>query len=202
MKDRKIIDQLHLLQSFQADTATLRLIRKKIPLQVVDSKRFSFKKWLTVTLFIPVIAFAVVVIFFLVMISIFPYVIDNAVVNAKIAFAPNHYEKAKIALANVNDQLPVASDTNKIKLLSQALALANTEMSGLQLVGEKGKYTSYQCEELYESYHTDLRKVENAFDSKRSNEVNLLVSQSEQYDKQAAVKLKNYNKKIWINNEN
>jgi len=202
MKDKQIIEQLHLLQTVKPDAKTLRLIRKRIPAQGIFNKGMNFRKLFSVTQLLPLTAFAGIVIIFLIIMIFLQNIFTSAWISATIALAPNHYEKAKIALENVQNQLSSLkdnnADSNKLNNLSQALALANTEMSGLQLVGEKGKYTSYQCEELYEFYHKDLEQTQNVIISSKNNSGESIIKQAVQYDNQAMSKLKRYNEKRWM----
>jgi len=195
MKERDVIKQLHLLQSVQPEHTMLRTIRKHVKSPYTGENKLHFKNSLPLIPVISTLVFASIL-FITVTIILFPEYIENAVTTARIALAADNYDKAKIALANFQDQLSFiqqnSSDTNKRIVLSQSLALANTEMSGLQLIGEKGKYTSYQCLELYESYHKDLNKIEGEVDLNKNNSESMLVSQAEQYDKQAESKLKKY----------
>jgi len=203
MNDNQVIKKLQILKSFEADAATLRLIRKQISSPGSVTNRFSFKKWFAVKPLVPVLAMAVILLIFVVLVSFPQNFIENAFVSARITLAPNHYEKAKIALANVqykvNSFQKNSSNSGTIKELSRSLAFANQTMSGLQLVGEKGKYSSYQCKELYESYHKDLYIIENTVDKSSKPDIKTLGLQAEQYDQQALIKLENYKDNKWQN---
>ena len=207
MKNKKVIDNLKLLQTVQPDKLTLQKIHKQVISQKsgTHSFEFGFRKWFRLTPLIPLIGFTVVCIFIVAAISFSPE-FHEVIVSVKIALAPNHYEKAKIALRNVHDQIyNMQSDPfneSKLTLLSDSLILTNTEMSGLQLVGEKGKYTSYQCLDLYEAYHNDLKKLNISLKSHESDAGNSLDTKVNLYDLQAKRKLKNYDNKTWKKNEN
>ena len=204
MNDKQVIKKLIILKSIEPDDETLRLIRKRIspPVSIIS---FDFTKWFIKKPLISVFALASVVIIFTATVFLFSNFLDKTILYAKITFASNHYEKAKIALSNVQNQVDSFQknlpNNTKIKELSSSLALANQEMSGLQLIGEKGKYTSYQCEELYESYHKDLQTIEDTIDQTNNNQGKALISQAKQYDKEAAMKLEKYRNNKWQNSE-
>lgn len=202
MNEKQVIKKLYLIKSVKPDDMTLRLIRKQIASPISTTKNFSLEKWFAKKRLIPLYALASFIIIFTIAVLLFSNLLEEIVISARIALASNHYEKAKIALAHVQgqaDSLHNSYSKSNVSELSKSLALANTEMSGLQLIGERGKYSSYQCKELYESYHKDLQSIENTTD--KNGKFGSLISQAEEYDKQATLKLKNYKYNMWQSGE-
>lgn len=78
--------------------------------------------------------------------------------------------------------------------MSHSLALANTEMTGLKLIGEKGKYTMKDCLSLYSIYHNSLETMKNTVSTQdnSSPEEEKLLSEIKQYEKQSEQKLSKY----------
>jgi len=202
MKKKQAIKKLQLLQLVQPDNVTLRAIHKTVLSEIPVQEQFSIREWLSISPVIQLVAFGAVVIFLSVLTRFMPDAFEKALVYSKIAAASNQYEKAKIAFAYVNDQFSSMKnnsfDSSKMESVSQALTLANTQMSGLKLVGEKGKYTSQQCLELYEAYHTDLKNMDRLISSKASQSAQkgILASEVEKYDQQSEKKLHNYKKQL------
>jgi hypothetical protein len=181
MKDNKIIEKLSLLKSVQPDAETLRLIRKRIPLQKPSDKKFSFYKRLTISPLVPLVAIACILILLIAIANFIPQ---------------NHYEKAKIAVANANVQFAAykKSPTNdqQINSLSHSLALANIQMTNLKLVGEKGKYTMKDCLSLYSTYHASLETMKKSVSSQNSSKEVKLLSEIKQYEEQSEKKMHKY----------
>lgn len=204
MKDKQIIQRLHMLKSVEPDAATLRLIRSRVSSPVSGTAIFSFKKWLIKKPLVPLLALASLLIVFTALVYMMPNFVEDTIISGRVIIASNHYEKAKIALSNVQNKVNSLQEnspnSSNMKQLSNSLSLANKEMSGLQLVGEKGKYTSYQCEELYESYHKKLQTIKDTI-GQNNSEGKALFLQTEQYDKQANEKLTNYKHHKWQNSE-
>ncbi len=198
MKEKQVIDNLQLLQSVQPDRHTLLLIQKRVCSQIFPEKHFTFRKWLTVTPIIPLVAVTAVVLVLLVVMGFFPRVYEKAFVTARIALAPNQYEKAKIAFAYADQQFfslkKNSFSSSDVKSFFGSLALANSEMAGLKLTGEKGKYTKEQCLILYSEYHSSLEamKKEVALMDNSSQKKTLLLTEIKNYDEQSERKLHKY----------
>lgn len=197
MKDKQIIEKLQLLRSVKPDDETLRLIHKKSTSQLFGENNYSTRKWFSLASLIPFAAFAAVLIFLSVMTGFLPGIIHNSIIVTEISFAPNHYIKAKLAVANAEDQFAIYKqqpDANKLSALTQSLALANTQMTKLQLVGEKGKYSMKDCLTLYTSYHNSLETIKKTLSSQTipSNEKGQFLRKINQYDEQAERKLHLY----------
>lgn len=197
MKEKKLIEELQLLQSVQPDSYTLRVIKKKVDMEVLGNNNFSIRKWFSFTPLTTFIAIAAVIFFIIVVTRFLPDTIENDFIVAKIVLASNQYERAKIAVVNVDNQFVVLQQKNfdkrKVILLSQSLALANNQMSGLKLIGEKGKYTSSDCLSLYAKYHKSLETMKNSISSQQNfPEDTQLLAKIKQYDDQSEKKLHEY----------
>lgn len=194
MKEREIIKKLQLLQSVQPEKHMLHAIRKQVEFPNTGEDRLHLtKKFSIFTLIYPIVFASIIMV--IITTSLFPDYLENTLTAARIALAVNHYDKAKIALEKIQERTAVlqhANNANTIVSFSYTLAVANTQISQLRLVGEKGKYTSYQCLELYESYHKDLEKIQSALHPEKNNNEVLLLTQAKLYDKYALAKLKKY----------
>jgi hypothetical protein len=202
MKEKEVINQLHLLQSVQPENRIVQVIRKQVRSPYAVGDGLGLKRGLPIVPMMYTLVFASIVI--IVTLTWFPYFVENTITTARIALFANHYEKAKISLAKVDEQMSLLhnNDTNTIVTFSHTLALANTQLSELRLVGEKGKYTSYQCLDLYESYHKDLEKIQNTVHPDKNNNADSLLTQAKQYDASAIAKLKKYHREPYIDKEN
>jgi hypothetical protein len=197
MKEKKLIENLQLLQSVQPDSYTLCEIKNKVDSKVLYNKNYNKRKWFAFTPLTTLIAFTTIIFFIIVVVYLLPNTIENAITTTKIALAPNQYEKAKIAFVNADNQFIIMQkknfDKQKVISLSQSLALANTQMSGLKLIGEKGKYSSQNCLSLYAQYHKSLEIMKSAISShKNSPEDTQLLAKIRQYDDQSEKKLHEY----------
>jgi len=194
MKEKDIVKHLQLLRSVEPDVSAKRALHKKVLSRItVKEKSFGFFGRLFVSPLLAIELLTAVLIFFVVVSGLLTSFSERAIVDFKIAAASNQYEKAKIALAYLYSQITNTQnkslDNKKFQSLSYALTLSNTQMSELKLVGEKGKYTSQQCLELYESYHEDLQKID------ATPAQTLLGPQVKQDEKQSEKKLEMYDKK-------
>jgi hypothetical protein len=116
--------------------------------------------------------------------------IHSLVLDTRLAFASDQYQKATLALSDTTSrygskQKVVKSD---IANMSYALALTNTQMSQLKLKGEDGKYTAKQCHALYQQYLAYLQKEDRFTPQSFSN----LKFQIKAYKEQAEIKLNMY----------
>jgi hypothetical protein len=198
MKDKQVIEKLQLLRSVKPDEETVRVIHEKSTAQLFGAKRYNTHKWFTIPPLVPIIAFAVILIFFSVVTGFLPNIIHQTVITSEIALASNHYEKAKIAVSDAESQFSFVkqhpTDANKVAALSHSLALANLQMTKLQLKGEKGKYTMKDCLTLYTSYYNTLESMRKTVNSQKnpSDEENQLRREINEYDVQAEKKLHLY----------
>ncbi len=187
MKQEEIIKQLKQLHKIEPKPDTIAQIKSNIyhNLQIPKPSTFQFKAN-SFMVYGLAIAFAIFVF-----------------LSIRIATSQNQFEKASIALSYAQGKINtviVASNKlneNKIKDISQSIALANGELSKLKLMGEKGRYTSEQCEELYRSYHASLEKLDNNITTSSTNDADKqsiapLKTQISNYEKQAEQKLKLY----------
>ena len=197
MRDKQIIEKIQLLRSIKPDEETIRLIHKQSTAQLFGEKRYGIRKW-SITSAIPYVALLVILLFFFSVSVLLPNSIHTSIISARIALAPNHYEKAKIAVAHAESEFASFSqqpnDANKLSDFSQALAIANTQMTNLKLKGEKGKYTMQDCLSLYTTYYTSLESMKQTLISQTnsSNKNKSLYKQINQYDQQAEKKLHLY----------
>lgn len=216
MKQASIIKKLRSLKLIQPDSETLRATEKNVYFRIktnqsssiweqvrsLSSSAFNIFKANPFGSYSLTVALLVIIV-----ISIssgfLPNKINKTLLYAKIATAPNQYVRARIALSNAQDKINtvnVASNKiseNKIKDISQSIALANTELSELKLMGEKGKYTSEQCKELYRNYHNSLENLDHYITTSslgRGDEQSkaFLKTQISNYEKEAEQKLKLY----------
>lgn len=193
MREREVSKKLQLLQSVQPNMLVLYQIRKRISAKKQREQKFSMFALLT----------AVIVLTFIITIIYFPFTINKVLASLEVAIATNQYDKAKIAVAYADSQFSLMKKNQfkkrDIKPISQSLALANTEMDGLKLMGEKGKYTSLQCLSLYIAYHDSLEAMEKAMameivSSQDEHTQMLLLAELKKYDEQSERKIHKYKK--------
>lgn len=216
MKQEDLIKQLKLLKSVQPDSHTLMSIEGEIYSQLEIDKKNSHwdrMKYFSDNVFLiksnpftsyGMVAALFVIVFLSISTGFLPNAMNNTLLYAKIATAPNQYEKAKIAFSYTQTQTETLNNNNnkinphKLVEISRTITLANTELSALKLVGEKGKYTSQQCQQLYKEYSQYLERL-NRLISKKSidngdeKSIELLKAQIAGYEKQSELKLKIYN---------
>ena len=195
MTEKTIIKKLRLLQSVQPDFYTLHSIEKEIQNEIGFKKQFHLENLFSFSPVTSFIALAAVVLLFVGTFFIFfQDTVSRFIITTEISFAPDQYQKAKISLDFTKSQF--INSPNNIASLSQSLALANTEMSGLRLKGETGKYTMQQCLALYTQYHAYLESLKNEVSSKNSSlnkqETTALLLEIKHYDQQTENKLHKY----------
>jgi hypothetical protein len=196
MNEKETIRKLRLLQEVFPDTRTLHVLKGEIFEEIGFGKRFGLERFLSFSSFRLRFVLAAVVVFFVVSLVIFSTdMISRVTISAEIFFAPDQFHKAQLALGYAESQFNNSS--SNITSRSQSLTLANTEMSELTLVGEKGKYTMQQCLALYNQYHTYLETMKKVVNSdisssqdKQGNAV--FLSKVKQYDEQAEKRLHKY----------
>lgn len=219
MKQIDVILQLKSLKSIQPDSNVLKTIEKNVYSHLkTDDRNFVWKqiKSFSSNIFLilkilktnPFTTYSIgvaflIVVFLSVYTGFLPNEISKTLLYTKIAVAPNQYIKASIALSSAQTKIDSINYTsnklhkNEIKDISQSIALANQELSALKLMGEKGKYTQSECQELYRSYHTSLENLDHHITASSSNEedkqsIASLKTQISNYEKQAEQKLKLY----------
>lgn len=216
MKQADLILQLKSLKSIKPDSSILMSLEKDIHSRLeidegnsVWEKMKSFASNIFLTFKTnPFASYGIatallVVVLLSISTGFLPNGINKTLLYAKIATAPNQYIKASIALSYAQDKINnvrVSSNKlseDKIKDISQSIAFANVELSGLKLMGEKGKYTSEQCKELYRSYHASLENLDSNITTSFPNEkdkqsIASLKTQISNYENQAEQKLKIY----------
>ncbi len=133
-------------------------------------------------------------------------VVEKTYLITQITLAQSKYQKATIALSFAQEKITVVKNSNgqlsasQIDDMSQATNLANTQLANLNLIGEKGKYTGTQCQQLYKKYYSYLEEAKNTVALKTANPVDnvsktstqLFNTQLEEYEQQAKVKLSHY----------
>lgn len=193
MNDKTIKKKIALLRSMEPDRNTVRSIHE----QVFPRSYREKQKWLPLPVLVPLVAITGVIVLVVFAVSVFiPRFFDQTITYAKIAIAPDQYEKAQIAFAYEISQISAMQKKTPhdidISSLSQSLALANEEMNGLTLKGEKGKYTAQQCLELYTAYYDSLGRVKKELMRGDNAQKKSLLFQINQYDEQAEKKLHKY----------
>lgn len=215
MKQEEIIKQLKQLNRIEPDLKTLSEIKQDIYFQLQSEEKVSIWDWLKQFTKLPpfslkanpVMTYGLAALAIFVFLSISTGVLPNTAskifLSVRIATAPNQYEKAKVVFSYAQTQIDALNKSNnkldnyKLTDISRTIAFANTELSGLKLMGEKGKYTSEQCKELYRSYHTSLENLDHYITTSSPNEedkqsIAPLKTQISNYEKQAEQKLKLY----------
>ncbi|GEM_PF-2549941 len=216
MKQKDVIEQLKSLKSIRPNSHTLMSIERDIYYQLKIDKRYSV--WERMTCFFkdvfltfksnPIASYGIaaallIIVFLSISTGFLPNEINKTLLYAKIAVAPNQYEKAKIAFSYTQAQTDMLDknnsklDTYQLTEVSRTIALANTQLSGLKLMGEKGKYTSQQCQELYKEYSQHLEKLDSllskvSIDNGDEESIELLKAQIAGYEKESEQKLKVY----------
>lgn len=216
MKQADLILKLKSLKSIQPDSNILKTIEKDVysHLETNESnfvlrriKSFSSNIFLTFKTnpfaSYGVAAALLLVVFLSVSTGFLPNEINKTLLYAKIATAPNQYVKASLALAYAQTKINTVNlkrnkpNENGIKDISRSIALANIELSELKLMGEKGKYSSVQCKDLYRNYQTSLENLDHYIATSSTNiedkeSIALLKTQIFNYEKQAEQKLNLY----------
>lgn len=129
-----------------------------------------------------------------------------AAVETQIAFSGNKYEKAQLVLSFSQNQLISLKQTNQqgltteVKYLTDATFETNRRLASLNLMGEKGKYTKNQCLDIYKNYQDYLEQLKQTVKEKMvqtndlstQRELQSLLNQITQFEKQAETRLKLY----------
>ncbi len=210
MEQPDVIRQLQSLKSVKPNSHTLRAIERNIFLRLETGERDSV--WeriqrLPSRVFVifksnPFTAYStaavlLIVVYLSISTGFLPGVINTAWFNVKIATAPNQYVKASLALSQAQAKIDNASFTNETKIndLFRSVALANSELAGLHLMGEEGKYTSQQCQELYRNYLRYLGHLDRILSIQAKFEpIEQLDAQIKLYEQQAESRLDQYKK--------
>lgn len=216
MKQTDLILKLKLLKSIQPNSGVLKTIERDVYSRIeVDGSNFVLRQmklfWGDVSLIFKinpiasygVVAALAVVVFLSVYTGFLPNELNKTLFYTKIAIASNQYERASLALSYAQTKIATvifernAPDQNGIKDISKSIALANTELSELKLMGEEGKYTSAQCKELYRNYQTTLENLDRYIytsspNGENKDSVDLLETQILNYEKQAEMKFNLY----------
>ncbi len=216
MKQEDVIRQLNLLKLIKPGSHTLKTIERDVYSQLKINENSSI--WERVTCFsknvyltfksnpfpsYTIATVLLIIVFLSISTGFLPNEINKTLLYAKIAVAPNQYEKAKIAFSYTQAQTDMLDknsskiDTYKLTEVSRTIALANTQLSGLKLMGEKGKYTTQQCQELYKEYSQHLEKLDSllsktSIDNGDKKSIEFLKAQIAGYEKESEQKLKGY----------
>jgi len=203
MKEEQVISKLTSLKAINPSQVTLRDIKQGVFQQVKNETNpqslfYTREAFGTIAHFIQLhkLAFyglALVIVFVLISISfIIPNQFHTVILYSKLAFAPNQYQKSRIALQDVTSRFGNNKQTEQnTQELLQSLALANTELSNLKLKGVKGEYTQQECHKLYQEYLNYLIKEEKNIPAKDST-FSSVKSQINSYQEQAEKKLHMY----------
>src|SRR6185312_9372220 len=141
------------------------------------------------------IAFALLLaIFFSTFSNLLPTETHTAILATKLAFAPNQYERARIALTDTTSRFANTQTVEEhIPSASQSFALTNNELAKLELKGEKGKYTTQECHQIYQKYLMYLEQENKNISQKNNPPLANLKSQISAYEELAEKKLHKYN---------
>lgn len=213
MKQEKLIHQLKMLRKIEPRADTIAEIKQQASLQLRVRKNVDiwvslrrFRKHFSVMFdahpfigFGTAIALAVLALLS-VSSGLLPKTATTIYLSVAMATLPNQYEKAKFALSYTQAQIDALSagntavNTGKLTDLSREIAFADAQMSGLKLMGEKGKYTSGQCKELYRQYHASLENLDHMLlaNSETKQSIGQLHTQISDYEKHAEQKLNLY----------
>ncbi len=209
MKENEAIRQLKQLKAIKPSDHALESMKRDIFYLIqTDKSQHSFFNILQLS---PVFVYGTLAlaIFLLVLTnSIIPLssVVEKTYLMVQITFAQNKYQKANIAFVYAEEKLIELKNSNgqlsasQIENVSQATNLANTQLASLNLVGEEGKYTGAQCQQLYKKYYNYLEEAKNAValkaaspnDNISETSIQLLNTQLEAYEQQAKVRLNHY----------
>lgn len=214
MREEEIIEQLKSLKSIQPDSSVLMGVKKDIHSHlkigksdsVCDKVKSYSNHIFPLFKTNPFASYSIVIaLFVVILLSIYsgflPNTMNKVLLYSRIVTAPNQYIKASIALSYAQDKINTLNanklDENKTKDISQSIAFANTELSGLKLLGETGIYTSEQCKELYRSYYASLENLDksttaNSPNDKDNQALASLKVKISGYKKQAEQKLNRY----------
>lgn len=199
MKDEYVIAKLKLLKKVEPGAGAVLDVKRRIDSEIKPGENISviFQKPMPFVFYgAATLTFAILVLFIT---GILPNGFGQAVLYSRIVLAQNQYEKADLTLSYTKGKIDGLVSKGKISSssalgISKTLAYANDELSGLKLMGEKDKYSSSQCKELYKSYDVYLWKLDNYLARAGLNpEINLLRSQIRAYEKESARKLNLYN---------
>lgn len=204
MKKTDLIKQLKLLHQIDPSDRVMGEIGKKIELKIKDvrleipKKENNMPETLINSLktnksWVFVLAFTVIIIIFAGS-GPFSDLSKSIVLSTRIAIAPNQYEKTRIAIEYVKKQ---QYDSSQIEKFSNTLAMADTQLSQLKLMGEKGKYTTKQCKTEYLEFYNYLENTKKyistvTVEKEDEKAVTQLKSQMNQYQNRADSKLKLY----------
>lgn len=195
MNQTDLIKQLKLLGTIQPSPQALKDLKKDIDqrrqTESIEPTRFHR------SLFIGMSFMVVLIIFVLSTSNLLQNSVHLAVLNIRIMTATNQYDKAKIALADSQYTYRADLATHPVTEISQSIKLTNTELSALKLKGETGKYSAWQCHELYLEYLAYLQELDHQISniqSKNPPTVSQLKSQISTYEEQAERKLNLYEK--------
>lgn len=202
MKDEYVIRKLKLLKKVEPGSGVILAVEKNVYSKIEPETGLPFPQKYNPFVFYGLAAFAFAILL-LFATGILPNRFDEAALYSRVALARNQYVKANLALSNAKDKINrlisnKKIDKNKTSDISRTLAFAQGELSGLKLMGEKGKYTSEECKKLYGEYHLYLEKLKTYFKETNSNgeEISVLESQIDKYEKESGQKLKLYLKPL------
>lgn len=207
MNNYKIIEQLRILKHINPSEETMESIKHNVLLRVQGNKEqlpFSNKLhpyYLKPILVYSTLAFALAVIL-LAPLTPARYWIDNAYLLLRLDFAPNNFQRASIALVTAQNKLKIVNNSAKkispsqIHDILHATDVANEQLASLNLIGEPGKYTSNECQQIYRSYYNYLEEVENTVTLDKvdvsTNFFEIFNYQIHKYARHAELKLSQY----------
>lgn len=115
--------------------------------------------------------------------------------RTQIALSANQLEKSKIALTGAQDQFSKLNTSQntaaQLAVVSEFLDETNSNLNGLDLAGEKGKYTNKECLAVYHDYEKFLEKAANETNVRTDQD---LVNKINSYNKKAQTRLQEYEK--------
>jgi hypothetical protein len=218
MNDRQLIKNLKLLNRLSPSSETMAELKKEIFMHVKtgESKSsrdnvFSFLFAQNARAWNPMVAMAM---FALVAVFIFGFIFNGAALipdlqskatQVQIALAPNKLAKSKIALAEANRQLEVQktsvqTNIGSVKTIANSTLQTNNLLASLSLMGEAGKYTRVECQNMYKEYDKYLISLQSTIEDREKNtkeeavltELNRLEKQITAYEAQTDARLNLY----------
>lgn len=217
MNDKKLIGNLKLLRNLKLRQADSLMLYDRIFSQIQEEHPDRRNLWADLTAPFRTVAirpiFTISAALILLLVILFVSVsgnprrgIESVLFQTEIVLAPDKYQKAELALnfsrQKLNDlKSSQGKDTGKkIEDLMNSTSRTNTYLAGLNLMGEKGKYTNAQCLSIYKFYDSYLDDLKNTLTasapyltkSTDRNNTLLLQKRISEYEKQAESRLKLY----------
>lgn len=174
MKEKDLLSILALLQKIEPSSNTIKEIREEITRRIEreeTSRFYTDQEPMLIRFFHTLFSGRFLPAFFVILLLLIgagAMVSGGRTVSfinrVKIVFAANVYEKAILQFNLAKREMEAIRTKNTFmkedaeKLAAVTVPL-NSSMEGLNLVGERGKYTVEQCLELYKKYYNYLEDL-------------------------------------------